>query len=58
MTSVSYVSPDQSDIVAYQPHILADFPVGGSDPDFSAAGSGRPKICGLPIVGKMLPQCK
>ena len=58
MTSVSYVSTGPSDIATYQPHILANFPVGGSDPDFSAADSNRPKICGLPVVGKMLPQCK
>lgn len=37
--------------------LLADFPVGGLDPDF-VVGSAKPKVCSLPFVGKFLPQCK
>ncbi|WP_022870586.1 hypothetical protein [Yaniella halotolerans] len=35
-----------------------DFSVGGADPDFVALESSKPAICAVPMLGKMLSQCK
>lgn len=39
-------------------HILSGFPVGGADPDFVALETTKPAICAVPMLGKMLSQCK
>lgn len=57
MTSVLNTSPRPTPLTPSQ-QLLANFPVGGADPDFAVEGSVRPKICALPVVGKLLPQCK
>ena len=57
MTSVPNTSSHSTPLTPSQ-QLLANFPVGGADPDFAVEGSTRPKICALPVVGKMLPQCK
>lgn len=57
MTSVPHFSQPTAHIVDAQ-HILANFPVGGADPDFVITESTKPKICAVPIVGSLLPQCK
>lgn len=40
------------------PHIMSDFPVGGADPDFVTLETTKPAICAVPVLGKMLSQCK
>lgn len=40
------------------PHALADFPVGGADPDFVVDETSKPLLCTVPMLGQMLPQCK
>lgn len=57
MTSIPNISPRSTSPTSSQ-QLLANFPVGGADPDFALEGSTRPKICALPVVGKLLPQCK
>lgn len=57
MTSVQDLSQASARIVETQ-HILADFPVGGADPDFVVTESAKSKLCAVPVVGKLLPQCK
>lgn len=34
------------------------FPVGGTDPDFGTFDRVKPALCSIPLLGKMLPQCK
>ena len=34
------------------------FPVGGTDPDFVSRDSGKPAVCAIPVLGRMLPQCR
>ncbi|TQL72883.1 hypothetical protein FB556_1553 [Enteractinococcus coprophilus] len=57
MTSFPNISPRSTHLPSSQ-QLLANFPVGGADPDFAIEGSTRPKICALPVVGKLLPQCR
>lgn len=57
MTSIPHFSQTSAHIVDTQ-HILANFPVGGADPDFVVTKSAKPKFCAVPVVGKLLPQCK
>ncbi len=57
MTSVPRPAPLTTPLTPSQ-QLLANFPVGGSDPDFAVQPSTKPKICALPVVGKLLPQCK
>lgn len=57
MTSVPR-TPAHSTPATVAQRLLADFPVGGADPDFALVVSAKPKICALPLVGKMLPQCR
>lgn len=33
-------------------------PVGGTDPDFVSRERGRSAVCAVPVLGKMLPQCR
>lgn len=58
MTMIPNVPTNTAHIVDATPNILADFPVGGADPDFVMAESTKPVICAVPIVGKMFRQCK
>lgn len=37
---------------------LAAFPVGGADPDFVSFERSKPLVCAIPVLGKILPQCK
>lgn len=34
------------------------FPVGGTDPDFGTFDRVKPALCSIPLLGKMLPQCR
>ncbi|HIY86324.1 MAG TPA: hypothetical protein H9822_07750 [Candidatus Yaniella excrementavium] len=38
--------------------LTSEFPVGGADPDLVAPESSKPAICAVPMLGKMLSQCK
>lgn len=33
-------------------------PAGGADPDFVALERSKSAVCSIPVLGKMLPQCK
>lgn len=33
-------------------------PVGGADPDFVTLERTKSALCSIPVLGKMLPQCK
>ncbi|HEY4558117.1 MAG TPA: hypothetical protein VIG82_08000 [Enteractinococcus sp.] len=57
MTSVSNTSsnsPQRNN----PPHYFHSFPVGGADPDFVPTERAKPALCSIPVLGKMLPQCK
>lgn len=58
MTTTQNASTNSVHIANAYPNLLANFPVGGADPDFVVAESTRPAICAVPIVGRMFPQCK
>lgn len=58
MTTTSKVSTVQNHSSEATANILANFPVGGADPDFVVTEFARPAICAVPFVGKRLPQCK
>lgn len=58
MTVISNSPADSNKAVDTSSNILANFPVGGVDPDFVVVESNKPAICAVPVVGKMLPQCK
>lgn len=34
------------------------FPVGGTDPDFVSRDSSKSPVCAIPLLGKVLPQCR
>src|SRR5690625_561016 len=33
-------------------------PVGGTDPDFVSRDGSKPAVCAIPVLGRMLPQCR
>src|SRR5690625_2170644 len=39
-------------------HRFDNFPVGGADPDFVSEPRHKSALCSIPVLGKMLPQCR
>lgn len=57
MTSMSNVPPIASRATDLT-HGFESFPVGGSDPDFVNLERGKPAMCSIPLLSKVLPQCR
>lgn len=58
MTAIPNYPATPTNVVKTPAHILSNFPVGGADPDFVVLEASRSAICAVPMLGKMLPQCK
>lgn len=58
MTAIQNFPATPNNVGETPRHILSDFPVGGADPDFLVPESSEPAICAIPMLRKMLPQCK
>lgn len=54
MTSVPNFSSRPGPVAIQQ--LLANFPVGGADPDFNPDAPAPSKISAIPVVGKFLSQ--
>ncbi len=57
MTSISNVPPNASRTNNVTSR-FESFPVGGSDPDFVSLERVKPALCSIPLLGKVLPQCR
>lgn len=57
MTSMSNISPNASR-ASSPTRGFESFPVGGSDPDFVNLDRGKSVMCSIPLLSKVLPQCR
>lgn len=57
MTSI-FQQPDGISGRSATSDMLDNFPVGGADPDFNGFERIKPAVCSIPVLGKILSQCK
>lgn len=58
MTLVPNTSPPDSSYGNGPIDPTEAIPVGGADPDFVTLERTKSALCSIPVLGKMLPQCK